>query len=92
MLDATSSVVTLQSSRTKVAVQVEVVKSDGSATPYSLETPTGSSLLEALTLLQANQASGFTYVSSDKAVTVKILVLLLELVARNARRSTSGTQ
>ncbi|XP_063051854.1 transcobalamin-2 [Engraulis encrasicolus] len=61
VLDATSSVVTLQSSRTKVAVQVEVVKSDGSATPYSLETPTGSSLLEALTLLQANQASGFTF-------------------------------
>lgn len=60
VLDATSPVIVL-SSKTKIPLQVEVVKSDGKASTYSVEIPMGSSLLEALTLLQGNQA-GFTYV------------------------------
>ncbi|XP_012685899.2 transcobalamin-2 [Clupea harengus] len=59
VLDATSPVIVL-SSKTKIPLQVEVVKSDGKASTYSVEIPMGSSLLEALTLLQGNQA-GFTF-------------------------------
>ncbi|KAL2091941.1 hypothetical protein ACEWY4_011739 [Coilia grayii] len=59
VLDATSQVIGLPS-KTKIPLEVEVVKTDGKADVYSIEIPVGSSLLEALTLLQGNQA-GFTF-------------------------------
>ncbi|XP_076126019.1 transcobalamin-2 [Alosa pseudoharengus] len=59
VLDATSPVIVLPS-QTTIHLQVEVVKSDNMASTYSLDVPKGSSLLEALTLLQGNQA-GFTF-------------------------------
>ncbi|KAG5281142.1 hypothetical protein AALO_G00067880 [Alosa alosa] len=59
VLDTTSPVIVLPS-QTTIHLQVEVVKSDNMASTYSVDVPKGSSLLEALTLLQGNQA-GFTF-------------------------------
>lgn len=46
-------------SDTKVAVIVEVVMSSGAAAAYQVDVPKGSSLLEALDLLQMRNV-GFT--------------------------------
>ncbi|XP_028852437.1 transcobalamin-2 isoform X2 [Denticeps clupeoides] len=46
--------------KTSIPLEVEVVKSDGKATTYSVVVPQGSSLLQALTLLQEKQ-TGFIF-------------------------------
>ncbi|KAF7665540.1 hypothetical protein LDENG_00140380 [Lucifuga dentata] len=47
-------------SKTKVSVMVEVITFSGAAAAYSVEVPKGSSLLEALELLQG-KSTGFTF-------------------------------
>ncbi|XP_004072417.1 transcobalamin-2 [Oryzias latipes] len=59
VLDMTDPVVPLPSD-TKVAVIVEVVMSSGAAAAYQVDVPKGSSLLEALDLLQMRNV-GFTF-------------------------------
>ncbi|XP_061673080.1 transcobalamin-2 [Syngnathoides biaculeatus] len=59
VLEPTDPVAVLPS-KTKVAVTVEVVTSGGTGTVYSLDVPKGSSLLEALNLLQEKNV-GFTF-------------------------------
>lgn len=51
--------VTVLPSKTNVAVIVEVVTSSGTSSLYSLDVPKGSSLLEALNLLNGKNL-GFT--------------------------------
>ncbi|XP_051923710.1 transcobalamin-2 [Hippocampus zosterae] len=52
--------VTVLPSKTNVAVIVEVVTSSGTSSPYSLDVPKGSSLLETLNLLNGKNL-GFTF-------------------------------
>ncbi|XP_072521177.1 transcobalamin-2 [Salminus brasiliensis] len=63
VLDA-APVVEVLPSLTNVPVQVEVLKADGSSSEYKFEVPSGSSLLEVLTLLQDHQM-GFTFEKED---------------------------
>lgn len=58
VLEPVEPVLVLQS-KTKVTVMVEVVTFSGAAAAYSVEVPKGSSLLEALELLQGKSV-GFT--------------------------------
>lgn len=58
VLEPVDPVVVLPS-MTKVAVMVEVVTSSGASAVYSVDVPKGSSVLEALELLQG-QNVGFT--------------------------------
>ncbi|GAA6224721.1 transcobalamin-2-like [Lates japonicus] len=59
VLEPVDPVVVLPS-KTKVAVMVEVVTSSGASAVYSVDVPKGSSVLEALELLQG-QNVGFTF-------------------------------
>lgn len=59
VLEPTEPVLVLPS-KNKVAVMVEVVTSSGTSTVYSVDVPEGSSLLEALSLLQEKNV-GFTF-------------------------------
>ncbi|KAI4874920.1 hypothetical protein NFI96_012937 [Prochilodus magdalenae] len=63
VLDA-APVVEVLPSMTKVSVRVEVLKADDSSSEYRLDVPSGSSLLEVLTLLQDHQM-GFTFEKED---------------------------
>lgn len=59
VLGAVSPAIELPS-QSKVTVQVEVVKANGRPTVFTLQTPTGTSLLDALNTLQRQQ-TGFTF-------------------------------
>ncbi|XP_016420936.1 transcobalamin-2-like [Sinocyclocheilus rhinocerous] len=48
----------------QVSLQVEVIKSNGASSVFSIHVPTGSSLFEALNLLQDKQ-TGFTFSTED---------------------------
>ncbi|XP_066513606.1 transcobalamin-2-like [Hoplias malabaricus] len=63
VLDSAPAVEVL-ASLSNVPVEVEVQKTDGSSSAYRLEVPSGSSLLEVLTLLQNNKM-GFTFEKED---------------------------
>ncbi|XP_071379273.1 transcobalamin-2 [Centroberyx affinis] len=81
-------------SQTKVALMVEVVKSSGAAAEYSVDVPKGSSLLEALVLLQGKN-NGFTF-EKESSLWGPFLSVVNEEQARQSDRrywhlSSDGT-
>uniref|UniRef100_UPI003AAC82C5 transcobalamin-2 n=1 Tax=Centroberyx gerrardi TaxID=166262 RepID=UPI003AAC82C5 len=81
-------------SQTKVALMVEVVKSSGATADYSVDVPKGSSLLEALVLLQGKN-NGFTF-EKESSLWGPFLSVVNEEQARQSDRrywhlSSDGT-
>ncbi|XP_073806215.1 transcobalamin-2 isoform X2 [Danio rerio] len=78
----------------QVAVQVEVIKSNGEASVFPINVPKGSSLFEALNLLQDKQ-TGFTFKTEDSLWGAFLSVLNDEQARQTDRRywhvSSDGT-
>lgn len=82
------------SSHGQVALQVEVIKLSGAASVFSINVPKGSSLFEALNLLQDKQ-TGFTFKTEDSLWGAFLSVLNDEQARQTDRRywhvSSDGT-
>ncbi|XP_056313798.1 transcobalamin-2 isoform X2 [Danio aesculapii] len=78
----------------QVTLQVEVIKSNGAASVFSINVPKGSSLFEALNLLQDKQ-TGFTFKTEDSLWGAFLSVLNDEQARQTDRRywhvSSDGT-
>ncbi|XP_052413358.1 transcobalamin-2 [Carassius gibelio] len=92
-LDADSPAEVLLSHR-QVSLQVEVMKSSGASSVFSIHVPRGSSLFEALNLLQDKQ-TGFTFNTEDSLWGAFLSVVNEEQARQTDRRywhiSSDGT-
>ncbi|XP_029916501.1 transcobalamin-2 [Myripristis murdjan] len=93
VLEPTEPTLVLQS-QTKVALTVEVVTSNGVTASYSVDVPKGSSLLEALELLQGKNV-GFTFEKESSLWGPFLSVVIGEQARQSDRRywhlSADGT-